>query len=223
MIITSAYITTLLTVTGVLAVLGGIALFIYTVLNREREFQEKEKKTFTEYNQVLANANEQAAQILEATVATSQRLLAETRTTNESLIVDINKVLQQMAEKQIHTLGTETVTLEKEYEKQTAQIEQLISESIERMLKNAEAGINKQLINLTASLDTKTQQLLTNVEEEISEYKKLKLQKLDADIMKLVQKTYQDVLGRSIPENVQQELIIEALEKAKEEGVFANV
>ena len=46
------------------------------------------------------------------------------------------------------------------------------------------------------------------------------MEHIDQEILTLIQKTYQDILGRSVPQNVQRELVMEALEKSKKEGLF---
>ena len=42
--------------------------------------------------------------------------------------------------------------------------------------------------------------------------------KIENEVQDLVKKTYQEVLRKSIPDSLQEELVLESLEKAKTEG-----
>jgi hypothetical protein len=231
MIITVPNIITIISVLGVLSVLGAIALFISHVLKKESEFQEKQRATFGQYEEIIKRAHEEAAQLLEKTVATSQQLLAQTRGTNETLAEDFDRVLQTIAQKQIQAINSEATVLKKAYQDKIMQMESTIDQNTKQMIQGAESNLDTQLATFTKNLMThaskseqmlgeKTKEMLTQVQTEVNEYKKQKLATVDHAILELIQKTYQDILGKSIPPEIHQQLILEALEKTKKEGVF---
>ena len=80
------------------------------------------------------------------------------------------------------------------------------------LLKN---GLSTQTI-----VDKKTAELLSQSEQEISDYKMRRMEKIDQEVKELIDKVYRKVLKTSIPQNLQQELIIKSLEEAKKDEMF---
>jgi hypothetical protein len=231
MIITVPSIMTAISVLGVLSILGAIALFIHHILKKEHEFQEKERATFTQYEIIIKRAHEDAAALLEKATQTSQTLISQTKTTNERLASDFDKILQQIAQKQIEAMNSEAETLKHGYQNKVNQMQSTIDQNTNTMIQTTEVNLDKQLALFTQSLmshatkseqiiSQRTQEMLQKIELELETYKKTKMQNVDQEILQLIQKTYQEILGRSIPPTVQRELILEALEKSKKEGLF---
>jgi hypothetical protein len=231
MIITVPSIMTAISVLGVLSILGAIALFISHILKKEHEFQEKERATFTQYESIIKRAHEDAASLLEKATQTSQTLISQTKTTNERLASDFDKILQQIAQKQIEAMNSEAEVLKHGYQNKVNQMQSTIDQNTNTMIQTTEVSLDKQLALFTQTLmshatkseqviSQKTQEMLQKIELELETYKKTKMQNVDQEILQLIQKTYQEILGRSIPPTVQRELILEALEKSKREGLF---
>lgn len=222
---------TTISVLGVLSILGAIALFMHHILKREHEFQEKERATFSQYESIIKRAHEDAATLLEKATQTSQTLISQTKTTNERLATDFDKVLQQIAQKQIEAINSEAAILKQGYQNKISQMESTIDHNTDSIIATTETSLDKQLAAFTQTLMThatkseqaltqKTQEMLQKIEAELQTYKKTKMEKIDTEILTLIQKTYQEILGKSIPPTIQRELILEALEKSKKEGVF---
>lgn len=224
-------IITMVSVVGVLSILGGLALFISHILRKEHEFQEKERAAFREYENIIKKAHTDAALLLEKATATSRGLLAQTRTTNEHIVSDFDKVMQSIAQKQIEAINNDAALLKQGYQNKVTQMEHTIDQNTNHLITDAESSLDKQLESFTTTLmahatkseqmmSQKTQEMLQKVEKELGEYKKSKMEKVDTEILGLIQRTYQEILGKSIPPNIQRELILEALEKSKKEGLF---
>ena len=69
-------------------------------------------------------------------------------------------------------------------------------------------------------VDKKIAELLTIAENEITEYKTRRMEKIDDEVKELLEKVYRNVLKNSMPENLQHELIIKSLEEAKKDEMF---
>ncbi len=231
MIITVPSIMTAISVLGVLSILGALALFIHHVLKREHEFQEKEKATFGQYEEIIKRAHEQAADILDKTVTTSEHLLSNVHGTNDTIAADFDKILQAIAQKELQAINHEAALLKKGYENKITQMEATMDQNTATMLQNTAANLDKQMTTFTQNLlthaskseemiGTKTQEMLGQIETEVNEYKRKKLATADQEIYQLIQKTYLEVLGKTLPADVNQELILKALEETKKEGVF---
>lgn len=231
MIISVQGLLPIITIIGVLAILGAIALFISHVLKKEHEFQEKEHALFGQYEDIIKRAHQEATDLLDKTVTTSEQLLSQTKGTNEQLATDFDKILHKIAEKQIQALNTEASELKKGYQDKVMQMESTIDQNTRSMIQETETNLDKQMAAFSQNLMTeasksqqlmgeKTREMLAQVEVEVTEYKKGKLHAVDQQILQLIQKTYKDILGKSIPPEIHRELILEALEKSKKDGLF---
>jgi len=222
---------TILIITAVLAMLGTIIIFVHNVFKSEREFQNKEEETFTRYRKILNKAHNQARAILYTTSLASSDIISDSKQTNQNITEDLDKVLQTIAQQHIHYMNEATQNFQKEYLAYLADLQAKFKEQQESTLTMTQDTVSKSLEAFSQSLsaktvgtqeliDKKTTDMLEQVESEITDYKSAKLRKIDAEVGRLVQKTFQEVLRRSIPEPLHEELIVEALEKAKKEEIL---
>lgn len=225
----------LLVIIAVLTTLGiliAIAAFIHKVLKGERDFQEKEHETFGQYKKVLDKAHAQARALLYTTSLASSEILTETKQTNEHVAEDLDKILQEMAEKRIHNMKEVTEQFQKAYEQHLKNIQdkfqdqetntlQATQDTVDKSLQAFSQSLSAKTVGMQELIDKKTNEMLEQAELEIADYKSNRLRKIDVEINQLVQKTFQEVLRKSIPESIHEELIMEALEKAKKESVLS--
>lgn len=212
-------------------ILGGLALFIYFILRKEHELQHKEEATFNKYKSILESAEQQAIQLMETTTDTSGQILSNAKATSEHVEIDLDRVLQSIADKHIQALHTDTQRFQQDYEQKLQHFQQQFDTIGQDLVEHAKQEMGQTLDQTTKSLmekstqsqdaiDSKTQALITQMHDEIAEYKKERITKVDQEIADLVQKTYKEVLGQSLNETAQHKLIMEALEKARKEGVL---
>ena len=62
--------------------------------------------------------------------------------------------------------------------------------------------------------------MLPNMEKEIEAYKQARFKEAEAMVTKIVQKVSQEVLNKAINIEDHEKLVVDALEKAKKEGIF---
>lgn len=213
-------------------ILCGLALFIYSVLKREQEFQKKEEESFGKYSDILDKARQQAAELLNNTSTTSANLLNETRSTSEHVEVDLDRVLQSIAQKHIEKLHEDTHVFEISYAQKLQKLGTSFDTLSDQLLTNASEIMGKEIAEATKALTEKsaesqkqlTEQIhsrLTQTDEQIATYKKERFAAIDEQVRVLVERTYREVLKTSIPDSVHDQMILESLEKAKAEGVFS--
>lgn len=213
-------------------ILSGLALFVYDVLKREQEFQKKEAASFNKYNDVLDKARQQAAELLNNTSTASANLLTETRSTSEHIEVDLDRVLQNIAQKHIEKLHEDTHVFEISYAQKLQKLESSFDTMSDQLLTNANNIMAKQIAEATKALTEKsaesqkqlTEEIharLTQTDEQIATYKKERFSAIDEQVRVLVERTYREVLKTSIPDSVHDQMILESLEKAKAEGTFS--
>jgi hypothetical protein len=215
-----------------LCILGGIALFMYSILKREHEIQDKQADTFHRYNKIINNAHNEARAMLDTTALASTSIIADSKATNEHVSEDLDRVLQGMAQAHIQHLKQTSDEFTKSYDEKLINLQEELKNHTEEAIKESETRLNESLekylepiassaANSHNAIDKRTQELITQVEKELADYKAARMAKIETDVQNLVKKTYLEVLRKSIPEKLQEELILESLEKAKNEGGFS--
>ena len=76
---------------------------------------------------------------------------------------------------------------------------------------------DKQIIDFSAHLGRLTNGWEEEVRQKVAEEKEKRLKELDQDITLIIQKVAEEVLGKTLSTEEQEELVLEALEKAKKQ------
>lgn len=211
--------------------LGGGAGYLLSVLLKKQAQKPSDALSFNQQQEMLTHVQEEANRILDGSAATSANLIHTTQQTNEHIAENLDRVLQSIAQKHIEILKTDSERFKTEFENQLKTVNEQFGQNAMNITQTTETAIAQNMQKFTESLvtkatqsedmiDKKTQELLSQVELDLADYKKTRMEKLDQRIEQLVEKTYQQVLRRSIPETLHKELILESLEKAKSEGVL---
>lgn len=202
---------------------------MYSILKREHEIQDKQSDTFHRYNKIINNAHNEARAILDTTSVASSEILADSKATNEHVSEDLDHVLQGMAQAHIEHLKKTGDEFTKSYDEKLISLQDELKTHTEQAIKDSEARLNQSLekyleplaasaTNSRSAIDKRTEELISQVEKELSDYKAARMAKIEAEIQNLVKKTYREVLRKSIPDSLQEELVLESLEQAKNEG-----
>lgn len=231
MVIEYNLIINLIIMVSIIAVLVAIALFIHDILKKEHELEDKEKKTLGNYHKIIKKAHSNAKSLMLETTVQAANILSGARHTNEKIEEDLDRVLQTVAQNDIHSLKSTTAQYEKEYQKLLEDIRHEMHETTQNVLKDTQTKYSEQVekftsellkngISTQAEVEKKKAELLSIAETEIEAYKNERIAKIDEEAKKLLEKVYKDVLRTSIPPSVHQELIIKSLEAAQKDGVF---
>jgi len=62
--------------------------------------------------------------------------------------------------------------------------------------------------------------LIPEIEKELETYKQQRMKSIDQTVMTIIQKASQEIFNKSLSAGDHQSIVIDALEKAKKEGVF---
>lgn len=212
------------------AILIAIAGFIYLILKKEKEFQEKEHDTLQNYERIIGEASEQARTIVSNASDMSVDLYKNAGNTSDAISEHLNLVLQEVAKKNIDILEHTSATFLTRYNESLLQIQEASKKQLQQSIETIQKDLNEKLAEYTASLtakmvgtqgiDAKTQEVLQAAQQEIERYKTQQYASIDASMRAVIMKTYEDILGKSITLSLHEDLIVAALEKAKKEGVF---
>ena len=105
-----------------------------------------------------------------------------------------------------------------DYEKELAAIKQDFGQYLAVQKKAAEGMTDEALEGFVRGLLEISEKESGRVREEMENYKKMKMEKIDKNAAKVLEETAKIVLGRKLPMEEEGRLIEEALEEAKKEG-----
>ncbi len=185
----------LIVIVGLCLVLG-LVLAGYDRVLRELNRLKKGRE------EINAEAREKAVRILESAREKAVEIVSEAKIGTLRESEDINRRLGEVSEQKLV-----------EYK----QMLQNISKSVENTAVR-ELSEYKKSLEMETSLGQKA--VGERVVQELAEYKAAKVAQIDAQIAAAVKKITLEVLGRSINSEDQNKIIISALEKAKNEGLF---
>jgi hypothetical protein len=210
-------------------ILGGIALFTYAILKREHEIQNQEADTFHRYHKIINNAHNEARAIIDTTSLASTEILAGSHATSEHLEENLDKVLQKIAAQHIESLKKTSDAFAQIYDEKLAKMQDELTNHTQQSVLESEKRLNESLekylkpladsaTSSQTAMQERTQTLVNQVEKELAEYKQARMIKIEEEVKGLVEKTYRDVIHKTLNETTQQELILDSLEKARAEG-----
>lgn len=205
--------------------------YLYYFYQREREFEERQDESFEKSQQILHHAHQKANEIVTKASQKANEVLTTAQGLHEGIQADANKTLQAALQQSNELLKNETQSflalhqealkkLHHEYKKQIDTSVTNVKESTETELKGFLDLLRKETLEAQKFIGDKITLEFEAARAEIAAYKTKKLAEIDATIQQRVVTIAQDVLGKSIPLEKHEKLVLEALEKAKQEGVL---
>lgn len=177
----------ILTVTTFLFAAIAVVLFVLYARNLKK------------YYSLKSNLNKKAEHILEEAEEKAKAIVGKAEDFNEKSKLEFDEKIEEINADQI------------------GKIEKISAEFLEGH-KRALEKVAQENINIlnNRSKDIETA-LLKNITEEVKAYKEEKLKRVDISILNVLEKVSEDVFGSAIDFSKQEELVIQALEKAKKQ------
>jgi hypothetical protein len=179
----------------------------------------------------ISQSVEAAKQIVRTTQANADQTLKTTNEILRQLQTEVtNKVNQTISEEKLSLQkGTEEslaeyrknlLSLLSEQQQSSKQFQdQLLNLSKEKMEEIARVA-PEGVLNLHQAFDQQIKEKLLEAEKEIASYKSRQLQRVDEKIYQLVAEIAKKTIGRSIDVSTHEEIVMEALQKARKEKVL---
>lgn len=194
-----------------------LALFvIYYILKlrtKEKTLEKKETKIDTSYHQIVDDALSKERKILDDATSEASHIINDAKYVNASSKQTVEQALQKM----IEDIEKDATGAANEFKKSyAASLEQISASSLTGF-----QNISKELqTDLEQQIKKFNETLLPNMEKELASYKQARVKQAEQIITKIVQEASQEILNKSISFEDQQKLMLESLEKAKNEGLF---
>lgn len=185
----------LIVIVGLCLVLGLVLAGYDKVLRELNRF----KKSREEIN---AEAREKAVRMLESARDKAVEIVSEAKIGSVRESEDIERRLGEVSSQKLE-----------EYK-----------QMLQNISKSVETTAVRELSEFKKSLEVETtmgqKAVGERVNQELADYKAMKIQQVDEQVKAAVKKITLDVLGRAISAEDQNKIVISALERAKNEGLF---
>ncbi len=207
------------TVVQIITILADLVIFVFVCYylwelhEKEKIIEKQRAETDTNYHHVVDDALAKERKIIEDAAFSSSQIISGTQYVTSSAKKSLDDALQKMEGTLENQVGSTSTDFSKTY---STTLQQLATQSLtdfHSVVKTMEEDLQKQTKDFSATM-------LPGLEKELEEYKKLRLQQADRTINHVIQEVSQQILNKALSLEDHQQLLIEALEKAKKEGVF---
>lgn len=206
-------------VVAVLTLLADATIFLFVgyyffrLRSKEIEIDTREGKFDRDYHAIVDSALAKERKIIEDATAAGDQIIAKAKEINSKVTEDINKALENMS--------VETQREAKAVTKRLLEEHQRTLESLTRNAETEMAEIYKQMREMMKDQVSQFNQItVPALKAEIEAYKNAKMAEADEKAIKIAQKAAEEIFGKGLALEDKQKLIVEALDKAKKEGVF---
>lgn len=203
----------------IITLLADLAFFVFVVYYflqfraKEKEIESKSGKVDTDYHQIVDTALTKERKILDDATVEADHIIAGAKYVSDDSVKRINTALEKMiADIQKEAVDTSR-TFMHDYSTTLQQLTKTSLTDFQHILQGLQTDMQKQITEFH-------EKQLPMLEKELETYKQSRMKEADQLISRVVQKTSQEVLNKSISLDDHQDLVVASLEKAKKEGVF---
>ncbi|HSX40302.1 MAG TPA: hypothetical protein VLF68_01680 [Candidatus Saccharimonadales bacterium] len=217
-----------------LLLLGSIVLLsacVVVLLIQNAKASNKTKSSTTDEEtsgHLIDSARDRAFQIVETANHHAQEILENARVLSQESKKLLDEQLQTVLATQTTDLQKTAKELTQAYqeklsvlEKENIQMARTVSKDIEdhtmSELRAFEESLKKETIVSQKSVDSQVQKLFESAKSEIEEYKKEQIEKIDTQVISVLQFVTKQILGQSLSFDQHNELLLKALEQAKKQ------
>lgn len=176
-------------------ILGLFALSYHRLVAKYYSLQKRQQ-------QIRNNAERQASEILDVAQDHAEKIIEEAHVFDEETQALITKHLNAI------------------FEKFSSSLNQKIEMELTNKIQGLDKSIAVELHNLVASMQQQIQTDYAKVGEELLAYKTAQQKKVQENIFEILRSVSQEVLGKVYSEHEHEDLVLEALERAKHEHVL---
>ncbi|OGZ47304.1 MAG: hypothetical protein A3J55_00110 [Candidatus Ryanbacteria bacterium RIFCSPHIGHO2_02_FULL_45_17b] len=207
-----------------------------SVAYRQKKEAAKKPRLSTEgeAEHILSNAHEEAVDIIRVATAKAREMLQSAARVKEgvssSLATELTAIaeqhkqyLQDASLKYVETYEHMAERAQEEYLTTLHEASQAMAGDAKHTLDMFEIFLKEQTIGYKQQMEKKIDDLRNKVNEQVNEYKKEKLKRVDKAINEIVILVAKIVIGRSLNIQEHNELVLRALDEAKKEGFFGHL
>ncbi|MEK7559500.1 MAG: hypothetical protein AAB521_04300 [Patescibacteria group bacterium] len=210
--------------------LFALSISYYHVLKkmmlREQRYDELFKGMDEKAVDLLENARKKSADIIEEATQKAQQIITGGQSLNNNSRKMLDEALETLIKQQTSYFEKASQDFLQEYKKElnflrenTVEIAKNASKAIEadtlKEVDDYEKVIQQETIGSQKIVEKKIEEEYAKTQKEVSAYKVEMLKKIDEEIYAILESVSKEAIGKSIPLAQHEQLIIDALEKAK--------
>jgi hypothetical protein len=197
----------------------GVYAF-YTYYKHRVDLKKIQLDSLEKSDKIMEDTRKKSLDVLEKVEHKTQEILTHSQLFKSDMDKEFKESLKQMADKYLEVIQEHSNKFAQEYEQILLSVKEQSLVKSKQALENIEIDVKKQLEDSKVGLKEEMMKSLTKANEEISQYKLKELAKVDEEIDKLVVEIAKDLLRINLSAKDHKKLIVQALEKAKEQGAF---
>lgn len=218
MVITNLTIVSFLSSIFLLAI---VSIYSYFLFKKESKFEEIEIKAYKDSKEILEKAHEKSEAILNKVVDKSKDILLQTQIFKEYIEKDLKKTLYGAVEEYGKVIKSNSKEVTDAYVEETKKLLEGMGNLGNKSLDDFNKNLKQVLLNSQLEYKKRVDEEFAKAQKDIEIYKKAEFEKVAKSIDEMVLKIAQSVMGKVTLVDNHEKIIFEALEKAKEEGVFS--
>lgn len=199
--------------TNVLVILF-IAFYFLHARKKERNLEKKALEQENQYDQTIGDALSKEREIISSAKDEAATIIHDAKIETQEAQETIDQAFASLTDKIEQASIDESAEMLNSY---SETLKKLIATSLTdfaTITKSLEGDMQKQVQEFRSTL-------LPNMEKELENYKALRLKQSEETITQIVKKVAQEVLNKSLSIEDHQKLVLDALDRAKAEGVFS--
>lgn len=217
-----------------LALLLALSFALSKLRKQQGEKPEIPEEDYKNSLGVIEDAQKQANAIVEKAVESAKNILFETEYVKQDISKEIQDSLQKVADETLKMVQGRSTESEEEFRTVINDIKSEFSkeassklEAIQKIAidetEDFKQMLRRETIGSQMFVGEKINQDFQAALSELNDYKKIRMQEIDLDIQEIVRNVVKDVLETTMTLPIQEQLVVDALEKAKKEEVFKDL
>lgn len=182
-------------------------------------------------NEVLARTINLAQDLVRSSVSESQKNLKISESFKTEIEAAIKQSVEQTVAESKQIIQTETKDITDQYRSQfsalneemklmSAEAKNEIVEQSKVTMTDLSQSLKENLAQIPQTIELKVGEQIAENEKSLQEYKLQKMKEVDEKIYQMIQDVAKKAIGRSLDLSTHEEIVVEALEKAKKEKIL---
>lgn len=206
-------------------------IYAYYLQKKEKGLKNIEAKAYEKAQNILKEIHISSQKMLEETLQKSKEMLNQTQDFKTYLEENTKRAIEETIKTYQDTLNKNAQEVAESYTDLFLTLKEKYLQETENVFKELQSTAGKGIVDFKTAIQNNTTLMQNEIKKfsleeyqkirkELEAYKEEEIKKVSSQISKIIFKTAQELLGKTIPIADHEKLVLEALEKAKKEGVF---
>jgi F0F1-type ATP synthase membrane subunit b/b' len=193
----------------------GLFYLLYLHIQEEKEREKRKQRVDQDVSKVIKDAQGRAEAMIAQANQEAQKIIGDAQYVKSNASHLFDETLLKVENTMIDRFTHNADEFDKQYTEAFTRLKQEYAKKADQTFSSVEQLTREEF-------DKKMNEEFENVKQQLEAYKQNQLKRVNEQINKIIVQVVREVLGRSITTTDHEQLILESLEQAKKEGVFAS-